>query len=133
MSTRGMAHEPKIDNGASFPDTYTRVEHKHGSRECSLLEERYPGIRFNKVAAHMLARFRFQNSPDQDHIDVSFNLSATEAALKRHGFDKPLWCNRVRTRNGYRLSGAAYDNGLDRVASVFIPLLLARFSRASRR
>lgn len=112
----------------SFQDHYLCVEFKSGSAECRQLEERYPGVRFNRVMVTIFALFRFANAPDEDYVEIWFNLSGAETALKRHGFDKPTYCGaKTRTLQGYRLSHTSYEDGLDRIAVVLVPALLAKF------
>jgi hypothetical protein len=114
----------------SFIDKYTQVVYRHGSRECSKLEQRYSGIRFNQVEARLPALFCFSDEDDQDYVGVCFNISRTVEALQRHGLDKPTYTvSRSKTRTGIRLNGAEYMDGLDRVATLFMPELLARFAR----
>ena len=47
------------------------------SPECRVLEQRYPGIRFNRVEVSIFARHFFKHAPDEDYVDVWFNISGT--------------------------------------------------------
>lgn len=127
--------EPKsssnVHSGA-FPGHYGHVRLTRG--ECTVLEERYPGIRFNRVSVDLFALHWFQHVPDtDDYVSVNFNISGTKAALKRHGFDAPSYVGaRVPTKTGERLSYAKYVDGLERLATVFIPSLLTRFCKEAQ-
>lgn len=99
-----------------------RIRFPRSSPECRALEARYPGIRFNRVLV--------EDDSNIDYFDVSFNLSGTAEALDQHGFAHPKRCmHRFRTREGWRLTYASYEDGLERIAALFIPQLLARVSK----
>jgi hypothetical protein len=118
---------------AAFPEHYGHFEFRRTSAECCALEQLYPGIRFNRVTVTIFARFYFEHAPDQDYVEVSFNISGTMEDLERHGFWPPSSSitSPVRTSRGYRLWGASYDDGLDKLAALFIPPLLERFKRGA--
>jgi hypothetical protein len=118
----------------SFTGQYTRVRYRRGSPECTKLEARYPGIRFNDVQADLWAVHMFRHegeSPlDTDYVRVWFSISGTDEVLRRHGFDEPEHCCcRARTLTGRRFTTARYQDGLDRLACLFVPELLAKFMR----
>ena len=117
---------------AEFPEVYGGVSFPRESSECRALEQRYPGLRFNRIEVGIFARFAFKNYTDRDYIDVGFSISGTKEDLERHGFWSPSWGHPVRTRSGYRLCRASYDDGLDKLAALFIPPLLKRFKRGAQ-
>ncbi len=64
--------------------------------------------------------FRFENTPDEDYVDVQFSLSGPWEAIERHGFHEPTYGIRQRTATGFRYSGANFKDGLERIAAVMV-------------
>lgn len=123
---------------------------------CAGLTPRYPGIRFNKVWITPTPDFRMARrdevGPDEsvDLVEVTFSVSGTGEALVRHHFADTSWLAGLdegrslkdpntpgfgrayvvkRTSQGYRLTLAEYEDGLDRLLPLFMPGLLERFMR----
>ncbi|MEP7243756.1 MAG: hypothetical protein ABI885_08715 [Gammaproteobacteria bacterium] len=107
--------------------------------ECVALEARYRGLKFNRVQIHFLSSSVLQDDPERDDCDTYFNLSGRAGDLVRHGFAHPSWLPRrrswrtsrtcdtagfgrvwmvTRTRAGYRLQGARYQDSMTKLTSV---------------
>jgi hypothetical protein len=116
------------------------------SRElCAALTPRYPGVRFNRV--RVIANDDLDLKQGRDLIDVCFNVSGSRTDLERHRFAHPSWLQDIRTtklsglqtsgfgwaysilrtRTGYRVTDAMYEDGLDRLLPVCTPALLGKF------
>jgi hypothetical protein len=125
---------------------------RRADRECQALEAYFDGIRFNQVRLTFLPPRALQDSPDREEIMMTFNVSGTAADLTRHGFGHPSWwalvppsgithvCategfgrawRNIRTRQGFRLQGAQYQDGLTKLTLALSPLLLSRRLKAS--
>ncbi len=107
------------------------MAYARGSSECNALEARYPGVRFNRVQIMLFCLHDFDRKPEEDYIDIVWNISGSTEDLVRHGFANPrrVHGGRARTRAGWRFDWASFDDGLDRIAGLFMPAILGRFKR----
>ena len=120
---------------------------------CIALGSRYAGLRFLQVSILVQSDMAIEIYPEGDLIQVSFDVAGSAVALERHRFGHPSWWAGVQTgmprtgrqrlctpglgsayavfrnRSGYRISGARYDDALDRLLPLFMPALLGRLTR----
>jgi hypothetical protein len=119
----------------------------HTDEECRALSAHYSGIRFNQVRLTFLPPPALQDGPDREEIEMTFNISGRPFDLTRHGFAHASWWRMVpksgishrchtegfgqawrntRTRNGYRLQGAQYPDGMTKLTLALKPVFQAR-------
>lgn len=117
---------------------------------CAALAQAYPGLRFCSVGVYPMTDEAILGDrwPDDDLVTVNFSLSGSPEDLVRHRFADPTWwhnmgsrktrsardslrteglghaCELRRTKTGFNITGASYDDGLDRIAALFVPQLL---------
>jgi hypothetical protein len=120
---------------------------RSSDEECRALTAHYRGIRFNQLRLIFLPLRALQDGPDREEIEMSFNISGSAFDLTRHEFAHPSWwgtatasgnthrCDtegfgrvwrNIRTRNGYRLQGAQYVDGMTKLTVALKPVFNAR-------
>ncbi len=116
---------------------------RFADEECQALTAHYSGIRFNQVRLTFLPQCALQDGPEREEIDVTFNISGVPFDLTRHGFAHPSWwrmvppsgiahrCHtegfgrawrNIRTRTGFRLQGARYEDSMTKLAVALRPV-----------
>jgi hypothetical protein len=106
----------------------------------------FPGLRF-AVGIYPLSDQQIKgHGSDDDLVEVHFNVSGSAEDLVRHRFADPGWLHNMgshrgarrllttkglgacswvrRTKTGFSINGARYDDGLDRIAAIFVPAML---------
>jgi len=113
-----------------------------GDLECVALEARYAGLQFNRVKMHFLPPDVLRDDPEREACDTYFNLSGSASEIVRQGFEVSDWwphtsvmrtsrnCDTpgfghvwlvARTRNGFRLQGARYDDAMTKLCRASLP------------
>jgi len=112
-----------------------RLVFERPSPECQAFEHRYTGVRFNRVELW----FQSCRIGEDDEMLAGFNVSGSAASLLEHRFVADQWLSTMpvcganskcstegfgratsvhRTKGGFRVDWARYDDGLNRVADV---------------